>query len=183
MKELQGKNAAAAGGGTTHPPLSTPSSVASNASNASSASDVSSDADGQQALLRRYSTFVGQGDSDLFRSTTTTTTTTPSAAAAANSPSPTPSPSLSLSPSPTPPSSSSSSLRSHHCKLCIRPWAMFRRRHRCRWCLDDVCTDCATQKCQLPNGEKRIVNVCDACYGVIKGMVGDNVKILTVCDT
>jgi len=71
----------------------------------------------------------------------------------------------------------------NHCKLCIRPWAMFRRKQKCRWCADLVCSDCCAQKCFVPNGPKRLLNVCDACFGVIKGMVGDNVKLLTVCDT
>jgi hypothetical protein len=92
----------------------------------------------------------------------------------------------------TPNSQNSSSLGSsssltkpaaNHCKLCIRPWAMFRRKQKCRWCTDLVCSDCCEQKCIVPGGAKRLVNVCDACFGIIKGMVGDNVKLLTVCDT
>ena len=48
-----------------------------------------------------------------------------------------------------------------NCKLCIRPWAIFRRKQKCRVCSDFVCNDCCSQKALVPGGEKKLVNVCD----------------------
>jgi hypothetical protein len=147
-----------------------------------------SDADSHVELLRRYSTFIGQSDIDLNRFSRQESNSNMSGVggiggggglggnniggafgASTNGDGS----SSAASPGAKP---------SNHCKLCIRPWAIFRRKQKCRWCGDSVCNDCCTQKCQIPGGEKRQVNVCDACFGVLKGTVGSDQPVLTVCD-
>jgi len=71
------------------------------------------------------------------------------------------------------------------CKLCIRPFAFFRARTQCRWCRDVVCSECCSQKAKVPGGIRGSggkKKVCDACYGVLNGMVGHDVEFLTELD-
>lgn len=69
------------------------------------------------------------------------------------------------------------------CKLCIRFFAVFRRRAVCRYCEDTICNDCCTHKMRLPGSTSRSLRrVCDACFGALKGMVGDQLPVLTVSD-
>lgn len=130
-----------------------------------------SDDSGREELLRRYSTFIGQSDTDLNRFSRLESDSTGSGGSGSG---------LNLNASPN--SAAAASSKSSHCKLCIRPWAIFRRKQKCRYCGDGVCADCCAQKCMIPGGEKRLVNVCDACFGALKGMVGDEVKLLNVVD-
>jgi len=125
--------------------------------------------------LRRLSTFIGQSLGTAPPSLSSASSSVPStpsssssmamttpkhARAAAN---------LHLSPHITSPStattaSSSSSLSASpsgkgklpppqqlmtHCRLCLKPYAMFRRRVQCPFCFEQVCGDCLTQKCRL----------------------------------
>jgi len=55
------------------------------------------------------------------------------------------------------------------CNLCIRPFAIFRKRTECKCCHQTVCSECQSQKIPLSNGKKR--KVCDSCYGVLTKMV------------
>lgn len=43
-----------------------------------------------------------------------------------------------------------------------------------------MCTDCSKQKATLPGKDKSKKLVCDACYGVLLGMVGDDVPVLSI---
>jgi hypothetical protein len=107
------------------------------------------------AVLRRYSTFIGQNEMENGRRGSR----------------------------PSHPRGSQSlnvnlSSGANRCKLCIRPYnSIFRRRQRCKWCNDYVCTECYTHKAEH---QKRMINVCDACYGALVGMVGDHVTLLTL---
>ena len=167
--------AGGAGAGAAAAPASSPSPMSP------------SDADSHVELLRRYSTFIGQSDIDLNRSSRQESNSNLSGlggiggggglggnniggafGASTNGDGSS--------------AASPGAKASNHCKLCIRPWAIFRRKQKCRWCGDSVCNDCCTQKCQIPGGEKRQVNVCDACFGVLKGTVGSDQPVLTVCD-
>jgi FYVE zinc finger len=68
-----------------------------------------------------------------------------------------------------------------HCKLCIRPFnSIFRRKQRCKWCSDIICQDCCAQKAKLPGKGNRVQQVCDACFGALVGMVGEDVRLLTI---
>jgi len=68
--------------------------------------------------------------------------------------------------------------QSTHCKLCIKPFSLLRRRIQCRWCEDIICSDCSQQKAKLPNSkDKSQKRVCDACFGVLRGMIGDDMEI------
>ena len=123
--------------------------------------------------LKKYSTFIGS-DSDLRPHQRHT----PQSSSANG---------LSLTSSSRSLSSSGKSVP-NHCKLCIRPFnALFRRRTRCKWCADTVCTECCTQRARMPNvqgeaNDRRLVVVCDACYGALIGMVGENVPMLTITE-
>ena len=108
---------------------------------------------GKEATLRRYSTFIGQSDLDLNsrRSTTADLATTTAGKSLA------------------------------HCKLCLRPFnSIFKRKQRCKICQDIVCQDCCKQKVKEGGKAGKLVQVCDACYGATIGMVGDDVKMLTI---
>eukprot|EP00457_Paulinella_chromatophora_P000780 gb/GEZN01000780.1/.p1 GENE.gb/GEZN01000780.1/~~gb/GEZN01000780.1/.p1 ORF type:complete len:1153 (-),score=168.85 gb/GEZN01000780.1/:253-3216(-) len=66
-----------------------------------------------------------------------------------------------------------------YCKLCIRPFKFYRQRTSCKWCRDLICGDCCAQKASLPGQEKKgKKKVCDACFGVLNGMVGVDVPFL-----
>lgn len=76
--------------------------------------------------------------------------------------------------------SASQRTSSSHCKLCIRPFNLFRRRNKCRWCDDIVCVECSSQKVKSPGAPNRLICVCDACYGALTGMVGQDTQLLTI---
>jgi hypothetical protein len=106
-------------------------------------------------LLRRYSTFIGQSELNLTAAVLSDSTlNSPSTAVRENKVS-----------------------ELNHCKLCIRAFTLFRRRQRCKYCNDAVCSDCHTRKANLG---KRLEIVCDACYGVLKGMIGAELPPLTI---
>jgi hypothetical protein len=62
------------------------------------------------------------------------------------------------------------------CKLCLRLFSLFRRRHACSLCLDAICSDCSTHKYELPSNPNRLATgpqrVCDSCFGVLTNGVG-----------
>lgn len=67
-----------------------------------------------------------------------------------------------------------------HCKLCIRTFGVFRRQKNvCPYCKDVVCSDCFAQKSLIPGIAAQPQRVCDACYGVLRGMVGNEVPLVT----
>ena len=108
---------------------------------------------GKESTLRRYSTFIGQSDLDL----NSRKNAIDSAAAGL----------------------AGRSLA--HCKLCLRPFnSIFKRKQRCRICQDIVCQDCCKNKVKEGGKAGKLVQVCDACYGATIGMVGDDVKMLTI---
>lgn len=68
------------------------------------------------------------------------------------------------------------------CKLCLRTFSRLRRtKHSCNYCDDRVCDQCSKQRCAIPDRmiftKKR---VCDACYGGLQGIIGDNIPLLSV---
>ena len=68
-----------------------------------------------------------------------------------------------------------------HCKLCIRPFnSLFKRKQRCKWCQDIICQDCCKNKAKLPGTGGKVAQVCDACFGALSGMVGEDVQLLTI---
>ena len=106
---------------------------------------------GREGALRRYSTFIGQSDLDL---------------------------NARLNPAAVDPQAARSVT---HCKLCIRPFnSIFKRKQRCKWCQDIICQDCCKNKAKLPGTGGKVAQVCDACYGALSGMVGEDVQLLTI---
>ena len=106
---------------------------------------------GREGTLRRYSTFIGQSDLDL---------------------------NARLNPAAADPQSVRSVT---HCKLCIRPFnTLFKRKQRCKWCQDIICQDCCKNKAKLPGTGGKVAQVCDACFGALSGMVGEDVQLLTI---
>jgi len=68
------------------------------------------------------------------------------------------------------------------CKLCIRPLGFLRRRIKCKWCADVVCNECCSHKVKLPSTQTKSVaaeRVCDACFGAVAGMVGDDQELFS----
>mmetsp|Transcript_11009 Transcript_11009/g.27022 ORF Transcript_11009/g.27022 Transcript_11009/m.27022 type:complete len:1420 (+) Transcript_11009:152-4411(+) len=56
------------------------------------------------------------------------------------------------------------------CKLCIRPFSkLYRRKHQCHYCRDNVCGDCRSKRTNI--NPKKKTYVCDACYGFLNGLV------------
>ena len=106
---------------------------------------------GKEGTLRRYSTFIGQSDLDL---------------------------NARLNPAAADPQTVRSVT---HCKLCIKPFnSLFKRKQRCKWCQDIICQDCCKNKIKLPGTGGKMAQVCDACYGALSGMVGEDVQLLTI---
>ena len=106
---------------------------------------------GREGTLRRYSTFIGQSDLDL---------------------------NARLHPTAADPQTVRSVT---HCKLCIRPFnSIFKRKQRCKWCQDIICQDCCKNKAKLPGTGGKVAQVCDACFGALSGMVGEDVQLLTI---
>ena len=78
------------------------------------------------------------------------------------------------------------------CKLCLRPFGVFRRRLTCDGCRDVVCTQCAQQRLSLPQraspkqsagsteqSQSDKGRVCDACAGVLQGTVTQQSTLVT----
>lgn len=75
---------------------------------------------------------------------------------------------------------------SHYCHLCVRPFAMFRRKNKCPCCTLLICAECISKKATVTTttessagaNDKSVVKkesvqkVCDACFGYLTGMIG-----------
>lgn len=66
-----------------------------------------------------------------------------------------------------------------NCKLCLRNFSVFRRKHTCSFCRDIICSDCYSHKCEIKQKD-RTQRVCDACYGILNGIVSPNTPLVTV---
>jgi len=69
------------------------------------------------------------------------------------------------------------------CKLCIRPFSVFRQRKTvCEWCRDPVCTECCAHSVALPSKGKGRKKVCDACFGALSGLLNIEGDFVTTVD-
>lgn len=69
------------------------------------------------------------------------------------------------------------------CRLCLRAFTTFRRRNACNMCHEHICGDCSARKKSIPDGKNRKPRrVCDACYGLLSGLVGDNIPFITAAE-
>ena len=54
---------------------------------------------------------------------------------------------------------------------------------QCAYCGETICSECSSQKVIIPTAtDKRQQRVCDACYGVLQGMVGEDIPLITALD-
>lgn len=70
----------------------------------------------------------------------------------------------------------SSTQDNSRCRLCIQPFGTFsRRKFNCPYCKQIVCSDCSTKLADIPGEGGKFGNrpqrVCDACDGIISGIV------------
>jgi len=68
------------------------------------------------------------------------------------------------------------------CKLCIKQLGFLKRRIKCKMCDDTVCNECCGHKVKVSRGNKPNVmeRVCDACFGGVTNMIGDDLPLLSV---